>query len=335
MRQDNSAAIWIIDQDAQSAGLLQRICCGLADVRVQVIDQSISFRQQMTNQKPALCLVNYYLGESFLLDQINLIRMKSPDTKIIMLTSPGSNRRELEEWRDEEDIVDAVVEKPLVIEDLQKLLRKHLDAWRASSRMHAELHQLSSTQASHRWTSVLADMQPGEAILTEMTVLITDVRHSTERMLKEQPREFLAELNAWLSRQTERVQQYEGSVIKFTGDGLFAIFEGGARQYLAGKCALAILQDKSLTSLPTGIGMADGLVLGGLIGSATRYQFDITGGTAHMAARLCARAQEWELIAPAACISPGAPGEGFAVRPEQISLRGFTEPVDTWRIQEV
>ena len=80
---------------------------------------------------------------------------------------------------------------------------------------------------------------------------------------------FFENLNALLSAQAALVRTHQGAVVKYTGDGMMAIFRGMGRSYLALRCGLAIADLNGKHPFPFGIGIAQGLVLAGLIGDST------------------------------------------------------------------
>ena len=172
----------------------------------------------------------------------------------------------------------------------------------------------------------------GEDDLFEAAVLFTDMRGSSDLITRTAPREFFRILNASLSAQAECVRGFEGDVVKYTGDGLMAVFRGMGRSSLALRCALALARTcEGDQRLPFGIGVADGLVLAGCVGPdgpGERRHQDVIGATVHLAARLCAMAGAGEVMTttsthdtaqlPAASLRPMGP----------VAVPGFPEAID-------
>lgn len=121
------------------------------------------------------------------------------------------------------------------------------------------------------------------------TVLFTDIVDST-RLASEVGD---AAWQARLSRHDDTVQRYvsayRGRVVKFTGDGVFAIFDGPAR---AIRCAL---------DLRDSLGDEGLVIRGGLhTGEVTVSADDVHGMTVNIAARIAAKAEPGEVLVSAA-----------------------------------
>ena len=178
-------------------------------------------------------------------------------------------------------------------------------------------------------------LQPAHAVdedLFEAAVLFTDMRGSSDLVTRTAPREFFRLLNGSLSAQADCVRGFEGEVIKYTGDGLMAVFRGMGRSSLALRCALALARAcERDAALPFGIGVAEGTVLAGYVGPdgpGERRHHDVIGATVHLAARLCAMAGVGEVLTtmsthdasrlPAAALRSMGP----------VALPGFPEAIE-------
>lgn len=174
--------------------------------------------------------------------------------------------------------------------------------------------------------------ESGGEDLFEAAVLFTDMRGSSDLITRTAPREFFRLLNASLSAQAGCVRGFEGEVVKYTGDGLMAVFRGMGRSSLALRCALALARSSERDPrLPFGIGVADGPVLAGLVGPvepADQRHRDVIGATVHLAARLCAMAGPGEVMTttsthdtaqlPSAALRPMGP----------VAVPGFPEAIE-------
>src|SRR6478735_11357003 len=168
--------------------------------------------------------------------------------------------------------------------------------------------------------------------LFEAAVLFTDMRGSSDLVTRTAPREFFRLLNASLSAQAECVRGFEGDVVKYTGDGLMAVFRGMGRSSLALRCALALARTcEHEHRLPFGIGVADGPVLAGFVGPdgpTERRHYDVIGATVHVAARLCAMAGSGEVLATcavhAASRLQAGPWRGMG----PVAIPGFPNAID-------
>jgi class 3 adenylate cyclase len=76
-----------------------------------------------------------------------------------------------------------------------------------------------------------------------------------------------------------------------------------------------------------GIGISDGLVLTGILGSEEHIHFDVIGAHVHLAARLCSLAAAGEILATQDVASKAR--FEFAARPlqDEVEVRGFSQTV--------
>ncbi|MEA3352002.1 MAG: adenylate/guanylate cyclase domain-containing protein [Chloroflexota bacterium] len=127
----------------------------------------------------------------------------------------------------------------------------------------------------------------------EITVLFTDIRNFTSFAEKTPPRRVVEILNACLNGMTKAVFAYGGTVDKFIGDGLMALFNAPLPQpYHALQAIRAALKmqnnaiDSDEVLLHYGIGIHTGRAIIGNIGSQQRLEYTAIGDTVNLAARL-------------------------------------------------
>lgn len=170
-----------------------------------------------------------------------------------------------------------------------------------------------------------------EQELFDAAVLFTDLRRSAELITSTTPREFFRILNASLSAQSQVVRDSRGRVLKYIGDGLMAIFRGPHRARQAMRCARELADPKLHEPAAFGIGLAEGRVIGGIVGDALDEvhlrQYDVIGATVHLASRLCAQAQAREVLATRrVAIASGLRLPLREIGP--VELRGFASAID-------
>lgn len=326
--------VWVMDSDADAASFLCDVLASLALGDVAYINDSLSLTDAVEAQAPTLCILNYYAGQAGDLDKLALLKLLCPTCQLMVLVASGLAHTQLQQWQHKHAIDCTMLDKPLQPQVLRAQVINIIKAWQDESKINATMNYLQHTQPSGKWLELARKMQPGQAILSEITILITDIRHSTQRIVQQEPYQFLRDLNAWLALQTKLIYTYEGVVIKYTGDGVLAIFEGQAQNVLAMKCALQILAHQSQTNLPTGIGIANGLVLAGLIGSADHHQLDVTGQSVHLAARLCGEADAWQIVAERKCLDNVDMPQTYVPHAQRMRLRGFEQHTDMVVIKE-
>jgi class 3 adenylate cyclase len=184
------------------------------------------------------------------------------------------------------------------------------------------------------------------------TVLFADMRGYTGLAEKLPPARVVPLLDEFFGVLASATEAYGGEVFHMAGDGMMAGFgvrdpgEQGAREALA--AGRAMLQRFSSVatrwqrecSIATGIGV--GLHLGevalGLLGPPGKRTVTLVGDTANVAARLCGRARNGEMLfsstvaaalAASADLGPTIGRAAFLLLP-QFALRGRSGLLDIW-----
>lgn len=134
----------------------------------------------------------------------------------------------------------------------------------------------------------------------KVTMLMSDLRGFSalsERLSPEKAVEFI---NIYLAMMTEVIDQYQGTINEFIGDGIFVMF-GAPVQRLddaqrAIACAIGMQlamqkinernQELDLPLLEMGIGIHTGEVLAGNIGSQKRAKYTVMGAAVNLASRI-------------------------------------------------
>ena len=133
-----------------------------------------------------------------------------------------------------------------------------------------------------------------------VTILFADVTGFTTMSEKLDPEEVSAVLNDCFSGLVSVVLQYEGTIDKFIGDGIMAIFGAPLAHEndpeRAVRCALDMVaeiehyNDRQGTELhgPLGLhcGLHSGMVIAGNVGSDLRMNYSVIGDTVNLASRL-------------------------------------------------
>ena len=191
-----------------------------------------------------------------------------------------------------------------------------------------------------------ASLEPGGEART-VTLLFADIRGFTT-IAERLPAEAVVELlNAALSRLSDAVFAHSGTLDKFTGDGLMAIFgapvaqpDDAARAVAAGLAMLEAIRDLDAQQpagaprLAIGVGIHTGEAIVGNIGSARRLDYTAIGDAVNLASRVEGLTKE--LGAPlllsratrdAALAAPGADPLHFTAAGE-APVKGRSRPVE-------
>ena len=175
----------------------------------------------------------------------------------------------------------------------------------------------------------------------EVTVLFSDIRGFTA-LSESLPAERVIEmLNIYLRKEAEIIEQEGGSIDKFIGDAVMALFEGPDRCERAARAALRIqgairsLNEHSAfeRTIDVGIGVAEGGVVMGNIGYEGRLEFAVIGRIVNLASRLTGVAQKGDVMVEEA-VFQALGGRYRGERLEGLRLKGFTSDVTCYRISE-
>ena len=132
----------------------------------------------------------------------------------------------------------------------------------------------------------------------EVTVMFADVVDFTAKCERLEPKQVAELLNGYFSEMAEVIFRHEGTLDKFIGDCLMAVFGAplstddhtrrGALAALEMREALAALNEPrpAASRLEFRIGMHSGKVVAGDIGSLRRSDYTVLGSTVNLAARL-------------------------------------------------
>jgi len=143
-----------------------------------------------------------------------------------------------------------------------------------------------------------------------VTMLFSDIRGFTAMSEKRAPQDIVRLLNEYFELMVDVLFRYEGTLDKFVGDEIVALFGAPVgmpqAELKAIQCALDMkraLAEFNNTRLAEGqeeirigIGINTGLVVTGAIGSSRALQYTAIGDAVNLASRLCSLAQAGEII---------------------------------------
>jgi class 3 adenylate cyclase len=176
----------------------------------------------------------------------------------------------------------------------------------------------------------------------EATILFSDIRGFSTLAERLSPREVHELLARHLAAMSELITAHGGTLDKFAGDAVMAVFgvprkaADHARRAIACASAMQARQDElnaeagDRPEVAIGIGLNTGVVIAGTIGGHGRLDYTVLGDAVNVAQRLQSEAEPGEILASAATIaSAGVEGaEPAGVR----HLKGRQAPVEVLRI---
>ncbi len=322
-----SVGLWIVDSSAYTRSLLSDRLALMADCSLHEYAAWTAIELVTFSQAASVLVLNHHVNDASPFDFLQQVKRVAPHSLVVVLSSPGAPHRAFEAANKAHACIDMIFDKPIDLEQLGGYLSERITLLRQQQLLnqeHLDLLRFLPTAALQR---IFSQPSPGKAELFDMAVMFTDIRDSTQLIVRESARNYFAKLNRVLASQARLIRFYEGMVVKTTGDGLLAVFEGAARCHLALKCANAIQSSLEAQGTPVGIGISDGLVLTGILGTTEHLHFDVIGAHVHLAARLCSLAVAGEILATRDVATKAR--FNFPTQPmhDSIVVRGFDEAV--------
>ena len=199
----------------------------------------------------------------------------------------------------------------------------------------------------------------GEASVLDATVLFTDLRNFTGLVELMPPSQVLDYLNEVQGLLADIVTKHGGTVDKFMGDGMLAVF--GAPRHLADHAQLGIAAATEIISsvaslnrerrgrgeaaAEIGLGVHTGSVIAGCVGSGARLEFTVLGDAVNATSRLEGLTREMgvtalvseETVRRASNETRGVRASilGRLTRRGEVSIRGRIAPLSVYSLEGV
>jgi class 3 adenylate cyclase/CheY-like chemotaxis protein len=181
----------------------------------------------------------------------------------------------------------------------------------------------------------------------DVTVLICDMRGFSAFSETSEPEEVMLVLREYNRALGVLVDKFEGTIERFTGDGLLVIFNDPLPcpdpSIRAVQMALEMRDEvskliakwsRSGHDIGFGIGIAHGFATLGAIGYEGRFQYSVTGRVANLASRLCDEAKDGQILIDInvhSAIEMRVDTEFI----EEFALKGFSRPVKAFNVRNL
>jgi adenylate cyclase len=170
--------------------------------------------------------------------------------------------------------------------------------------------RLLSPNIAQRVLSGELEVKKGGQLVNECTVFNSDIRGFTPLSEGSRPEELVTLLNDYFEQMVDILFKYEGTLDKFMGDGIMALWGAPVAHpddaFRSVSCALEQMEalgkfnrlriDAGQQPLAIGIGIHTGPLVAGYIGSSKALSYTVIGDTANTSARLCGVANSGQVL---------------------------------------
>ncbi len=172
------------------------------------------------------------------------------------------------------------------------------------------------------------------------TVLYSDIRNFTSLSERTEPETLVEFLNTYFAAMADLVFEYDGTLDKYVGDALVAVFGSPIpdeeASVKAAQCALAMIETVrdmafEVGEVSIGIGLHHGYVIHGNVGSKKVMQYTVIGDTVNTAARLSDKALPNQVVI-SRTLRDAIPDTMKACPLGEMNLKGKSKPIETFEL---
>ncbi|MBW2523539.1 MAG: GAF domain-containing protein [Deltaproteobacteria bacterium] len=180
---------------------------------------------------------------------------------------------------------------------------------------------------------------------TQATALFCDISGYTAMSSTMTPMEVIQLLNAYFPPMAQIVFRHEGTLEKYIGDALLAVWgapfshDDDAERAVRAAADMQVAM-RELTSsgrLPPGlaihIGVNTGIVAAGNIGSEHYLQYATIGDATNVASRICGVATDGQIVIDRLTAEALSPGAFQLTALEPVKVKGKAEPLSLYRVE--
>ena len=286
---------------------------------------------------------------------------------VVMITASGSEQRLNALMAGADDFITKPFDQSELlarVASLARIKRYHdtirrqaaeLAEWNTQleSRVAAQVTELERSNRLRRFLSPqLADLVTGDESMLqshrrEIVVLFADIRNFTPFAEASEPEEVMSVLAQYHTALGALVHEYQGTLERFTGDGIMVFFNDPIPHDDAAERAVRMalkirdaVKDLSVGwrrrghDLALGQGIAQGFATLGRIGFEGRFDYAAIGSVTNLSARLCSDAGPWQVLVTdqiLAAIEEKADAEFVG----DVQPKGFSRTVRVHNIREM
>ena len=293
--EENSLLTWLV----RSAGSGEEIAClGIKECEVDPKTKGLIGVGTLTTLLAAPIKVE---GKCF--GVINVEKMKNPDYT-----------------RDDQNMISSAADIAGLVMKNAKLYAATMDDLVSTKKISEE--QLKQNEQLKGSLSRIVSPRVAELIMSnpeglklggskgEVTVFFSDVRGFTRMSEGMDPTALVEQLNVYFTRMTDILMELDGTLDKYVGDELMALFgapvarpDDPIRAVLCGLRMMEALRElqemwknEGKPNIAIGIGINTGIVTAGYMGSEKQLSYTVIGDNVNLGARVMANAKPMELL---------------------------------------
>jgi class 3 adenylate cyclase len=191
--------------------------------------------------------------------------------------------------------------------------------------------------------SSIAEVQLGDGVEQEMTILFSDMRDFTPRSERMSPQQNFEFLNDHLSRISPIIRQHRGLIDKYLGDGIMALFPETADDAIQAAIGMqrevahhnAHLEGQGRPPIHIGVGLHSGTLMLGIIGEERRVQGTVISDAVNLTSRMeeLTKVYGVSIVASGQTLRRAQDAERYHARfLDHIQVKGKQEPVAVYEI---
>jgi len=187
------------------------------------------------------------------------------------------------------------------------------------------------------------DINLGDQVEKEMTVLFSDIRDFTALSEHMNPQDNFEFINAYLGQMEPIIHQYSGFIDKYIGDAIMALFPNQADDAVTAAIEMLktlneynkILEKTKIKSLKIGIGLNTGLLMLGTVGGQNRMDGTVIADAVNVASRLegLTKLYGTALLITEHTYQKLTRASAYHIRMiDQVTVKGKTEPITVYEV---